>query len=461
MKIAFIYPAIEFDHVFHKYALPIGLLSLASVVESSGLGVVDIYDSRHMAALPGADKLDDYDVVGFTAMSMQVSHALSLAQELRSNGYQGPIVFGGPHASVAPDHLKQQQVVDAIFIGEAEESFAQYLNYLQGKSHELHSIWVRNREREWVFYEGANYIENLDELPFPSRDKYKEVIDECSSINITTTRGCPYKCNYCQPSKEILFGNKIRSRSVDSIASEIRSYVDRYSITSFSIDDDTFTFNESAVVEFCDTVKPMGLTWSCQTRTDIKASTLKHMKDAGCESLYVGVESGSQRMLDLMCKHNTVYNNESFLESCKEVGIQVWCNMMVGYPGETIDDLSKSLEFLRKTCPERVCVSQVTPFPGTKLWMDNEDDVIHREWDDVARHVRKPKFKSMEKMQSVVELYVVLMSKDFDSSMVGRYVCFDKYLSKFFMKYPSFSRYLLDKACEYKAFFKFISKIFS
>jgi radical SAM superfamily enzyme YgiQ (UPF0313 family) len=238
---------------------------------------------------------------------------------------------------------------------------------------------------------------------------------------------------------------------VDNIIDEIGEYVDKYSINSFSIDDDTFTFDERTVIEFCEKVKSYNLLWSCQTRTDIKTSTLRVMKDAGCTSMFVGVESGSQRMLDLMGKRNSVHNNEIFINTCKEVGISIWCNMMVGYPGETIDDLSRSLEFIKRTLPERVCVSQVTPFPGTKLWMDNADDIIQRDWDDVARHVRKPKFKSMENMQAVIELYVVLISKEFDGIMIGKYVHFDKYLARFFLNFPNFSGFILKKACELKA----------
>jgi radical SAM superfamily enzyme YgiQ (UPF0313 family) len=453
MNIAFIYPATEFDNIYHKYALPSGLLSLASVIETKGFGVVDIYDSRHMAELPDINDLNKYDVIGFTSMSMQISHALSLAQKLRFNGYAGPIIFGGPHASVVPEHLKQQEIIDAIFIGEAEETLLQYLHFLLGEPHKLQRLWLRDASRQWVYHEGDGFIKDLDELPFPSRYKYEDVIKSSRAINITTTRGCPFKCNYCQPSKEILFGKKIRRRSIDNIISELNEYIDKYTINSFSIDDDTFTYNESLVVEFCMKVKSLKLTWSCQSRTDIKSSTLKLMKEAGCTSLYVGVESGSQRMLDLMGKHNTVHNNEQFIIACKDIGITVWCNMLAGYPGETINDLSQSLIFLKKTQPERVCVSQVTPFPGTRIWTDNRDDLIQSDWDDVARHVRKPKFKSMEKMQEVIELYVVLMSKDFNNLMFGKYVCFDKFIAGCFYRYPVFFRFALNKACELKALF--------
>jgi len=449
MNIALIYPATNFDNIYHKFALPTGLLSLASVVEERGLAKVDIFDSRHMDAVPSATDLINYDVIGFTAMSMQITHALSLAREIRAKGYDGPIVFGGPHASVAPEHLKEQEVVDAVFIGEAEDSFCQYLLRLSGKEYLLHRVWVRDSEG-WAYHDGDGFIQDLDSLPFPSRGKYDSVIKESRSINITTTRGCPYRCNYCQPSKEILFGKRIRRRSVKNIIAEIRQYIDEYAINSFSIDDDTFTFNDTVVQEFCEAVKPLHISWTCQTRTDIKKQTLQLMKDAGCVSLFVGVESGSQRMLDLMEKNNTVLNNEKFIRVCSELGVSVWCNMMVGYPGETIQDMSESLDFLRRVHPDRVCVSQVTPFPGTNVWSQNIDDVIQRDWDDMARHVRRPKFKSMVAMQPVIEFYVMLMSKEFNGIMIGRYLPWDGLIACLLFQFPQIGSSLLETASSLK-----------
>ena len=158
MKIAFIYPATQFDLEYHAAALPIGLLYLTAVAEARGMDV-DIFDIRHGKQLPDSSQLNSYDVIGFTAMSMQVTHALDLAGQLRANGFQGNIIFGGPHASVAADHLKQQKIIDAIFVGEAEETFMQYLAYLQGKPHELQRIWLRQKDGQWLWYPGDSFIQ--------------------------------------------------------------------------------------------------------------------------------------------------------------------------------------------------------------------------------------------------------------------------------------------------------------
>ena len=460
MHIAFVYPATEFDNKYHKESLPIGLLYLTAVVENIYGAKVDIFDSRHNQPLPDLSRINSYDVIGFTSMSMQISNALRLARKIREAGFSGKIVFGGPHASVAPDHLKNQPFIDAVFIGEAEETFPQYLCYLEGKSHQLQRIWIRDSKREWKFYPGKDFIKDLDTLPFPAREKYENLIKRIRFINMTTTRGCPFQCNYCQPSKQILFGKYVRRRSIDNIIAEIEDAKKKFDITGFSIDDDTFTFNKKIVLELCERLRPLKLNWSCQSRSDIDRETLEKMRDSGCQMLFVGVESGSQRVLDLMNKSNTVQKNEEFIKICNEVGIQTWCNMMVGYPGETKEDMEHSLQFVHRTNPSRVCVSQVTPFPGTDLWKSHHDDIIQRGWDDVARHIRKPKFKSMAKYQRLIKYFMILMSKDFDQSLNIDLIdsspiasLFNRYFP-FLLSYQRVFNFLTKKQLEYYSLFR-------
>ena len=414
MKIAFIYPASPFDQKALGNVLPSGILYLTSMAEMRYGAQVDVYDARHGRPFPPPERLNDYDLIGFTGMSLQVSHALGLVKKVRKTGFKGGIVFGGPHASVAPEHLQTQEGIDAIFTGEAEESFIEYLNYLEGRKHRLFRVWIRKPGTGWKFYPGESFIENLDSLPFPAREKYGDLPERLGFINMTTTRGCPFQCRYCQPSREILFGKRVRRRSVENIIAEIEDGIKKYRITRFSIDDDSFTYNKREILKFCEAIKPYGLKWSCQSRSGIDRETLITMRDAHCDLILVGVESGSQRVLDLMDKRNTVEKNESFIKNCNEAGIQTWCNMTVGYPGETEEDIKLSLEFIRRTQPTQANVSQVTPCPGTYLCEDAKGDIIDLDWRIIGRHVHRPKFKSLAKKQILIEYYITLMNKRSD-----------------------------------------------
>ncbi len=449
MRIAFIYPATDFDLKYHKEAMPIGLLYLAAVAEQYG-AQVDIYDRRHGEVIPPPQRVNDYDLIGFTAMSMQIPTALRLARRIRRSGYKGPTIIGGPHASVATDHLKNQPFFNGIFLGEAEDTFLEYLRYLEGKPHSLGRIWLRQSGgTDWRFHPSDRFIEDLDSIPLPAREKYADLIRHIRGINLTSTRGCPFKCNYCQPTKEILFGKKVRRRSVGNILAEIHDAIDRFGIGGFSIDDDTFTFHKKTVLDFCEQVRELKLTWSCQSRSDIDRETLAAMRDSGLTMLYVGAESGSQRMLDLMHKRNTVEKNVEFMRLCNELGIQTWCNMMVGYPGETEEDLKKSLEFVRQTQPTRTNVSQVTPFPGTHLWQERRDDVIERDWDELARHVHRPKFRSLAKQQSLFQYYLVMMSKDWDLLLNADLLQLSKAEDSLCRRFPQLLRFYIRKAQAY------------
>jgi anaerobic magnesium-protoporphyrin IX monomethyl ester cyclase len=411
MRIALVYPATRIDKKVLPECLPMGILYLAAIAERDAGATVDVYDARHGSIFPPMKRINDYDVIGFSAMTLQVTTALKLANRARKAGFSGKLVFGGPHASVAPEHLMNQSCVDAVFIGEAEHNFIQYLNYIAGKEHHVERTWIREVNGTWKYYDEGAFIEDLDSLPFPAREKYGDLPARLRSINMSTSRGCPFDCNYCQPSKRILFGKKVRRRSTQNIMAEIEDALQRFHITRFAIDDDIFPFLKSAVLEFCEAVKPLGLTWSCQSRSDIDRATLTAMRDAGCNLIIVGAESGSQRMLDLMNKKNTVEQNAAFMRTCNELGINTWCNMMVGYPGETEEDMKRSLEFVRETQPTLTNVSQVTPFPGTSLWDNHKEDIINADWTRIARYIHRPRFKSLARNQILIKNYITLMNK--------------------------------------------------
>ncbi len=414
-RLCLIYPASDFDIEHHKDALPNGLLSLAAVVEQVSQHAVDVFDARNTKAMP--DDPSRYDVIGFTSMSMQIKHALHLVARVREQGFRGKIIFGGPHASVTPEHLMANADIDAVFIGEAEISLLKYLAFLEGLPEQLERVWVRDKQGQWQFHEGSTYIPDLDILPLPAREKFAHVIKRNKFINIFTARGCPFNCKFCQPTKRILFGNKVRRRSIDHIIAEIDDAINKYGITGFSIDDDTFTYNKKLLIEFCHKIKQYKLSWSCQTRCDIDEETLLIMKGAGCRLVFIGAESGSQRVLDLMDKNIQVASNYDFVKRCNRLGIKTWCNIILGYPGETLEDMQQTHKFIEEAKPTRACVSQATPFPGTYLFDEHKEDIIPMDWDAMARHVHQPKFNSMKHLQPYIQHYVKVCSVGWDQPL--------------------------------------------
>lgn len=423
MKVVLVNPTTgwkAFQHI-----LPLGIAYLAAVLEKAGTEV-EIIDFRFTNREPVEDCIPlDADVIGFSALTFQFPFALEVCKSLRRKGYKGSLVFGGAHASAVPLDLIGHEEIDAVFVGEAEESFLLYLDYLKGKEKKENLVRTYLSTPDGIFQGKKNsWIASLDSLPFPARHFFPmSTIMEGDErrVNIVGTRGCPYKCNYCQPLKETLFGKKIRRRSVENILAEVKHCKDKYDITNFGIVDDTFTFNRKYVAEFCNRLieSQINVSWGCQTRSDICSNVLELMKKSGCEALWIGIESGSQTVLDRMNKGTSVAKNKEFLKTCKALGITTLVNMMVGYPGETEEDLKKSVAFIEETNPDQVAVSQVTPFPGTHIYMS--DDVIKQDYAQVARHVFAEKFKSISYLQdkivdSAMKMTKVLEGYDLDSA---------------------------------------------
>jgi len=406
MKVVLISPTLEWERkVFHQ-TLPLGIAYLGAVLEKAAIDV-EVIDFRFATCRPVDDCIPiDADVIGFSAFTFQFPSALKICKKLRAKGFKGKLVFGGPHASAAPLDVIKHDEIDAVFVGEAEESLPLYIDYLKGqvKKESLIRTCLSTSTGIYQAMEHS-WIRDLDSLPFPARHLFpisKIMEGDIRHVNILTTRGCPYNCTFCQPLKKTLFGQKIRRRSVGNVIDELIYCKDKYDITNFGVVDDTFTFNVKYVMEFCNRLIETGfnLDWACQTRSDLDVTVLELMRKSGCHAMWIGIESGSQTILDKMEKKTSVEENRKFIETCRSAGIATLVNMMVGYPGETEEDLKKSVEFIEETKPDQVIVSQVTPFPGSYIY--ESDDVIKQDYSQVARHVFGEKFKSMIPMQDKI-----------------------------------------------------------
>jgi len=183
-----------------------------------------------------------------------------------------------------------------------------------------------------------------------------------------TSRGCPYSCSYCATET-----NRVSYRSVDHILREIRFVKDKYGTTQFSFKDDSFTVNRRRVEELCDKIiaERLGINWECATRVDlVTGELLLKMKKAGCNSVKVGIESGSERVLKQMNKGITHGQVRYAAQLFKKVGIFWTGYFMMGVPGETADDIYKTLELMYEVKPDFASIGVYEPFPGTAMFAE-------------------------------------------------------------------------------------------
>lgn len=218
---------------------------------------------------------------------------------------------------------------------------------------------------------------NLDNLKWPARHLVPyEHIHYCgkvhhSSLPSTTmiaTRGCVYNCSFCD---RITHGRKFRTRSVGNVILEIEMLKKDYGIKFIRFVDDCITINRSWFLELCYAMQRLDIQWACMSRADtLNIEVLYAMKSAGCQEIYFGFESGSQKMLDLMNKKSNINTYKQIIQACRVVGIKSCAYMIFGFPGENATTVAETISFLEETKPDKSRLSEFMPFPNTDVWLN-------------------------------------------------------------------------------------------
>lgn len=282
------------------------------------------------------------DIVGVSAMTIEMSRALKIAK-LSKEICDAKVVFGGPHPTVLPVETLSNENVDVVVVGEGEHTMLDIVKSEQGliKMSDVKGIFYKQRQLKIKKNPSRERVD-LDDLPFPDRDIFQisEILkNPCTnfplpspSLHVIASRGCIFNCAFCQPCLDNIFG-RLRYRSIENLFDEIEFLIEKYRIKGLMIEDDTFTVNKRYASDFCNEIKrrDIDLSWYCHSRADtMNEDLLRKMREAGCISLCVGIESGSQRVLDILEKGTTEKQCEDVVKLCKKVGIVCIVNMMIG-----------------------------------------------------------------------------------------------------------------------------------
>ncbi|MFH1380341.1 MAG: radical SAM protein [bacterium] len=379
MKILLVHPCIEAGKITPFF--PLGLGYVASVLLAAGheVNVLDInehYDWPWTAVAEEIKKAE-YDVMGITGKISDFFSIQQLARISKQYNHQANVLVGGALASAAPQVILEGTEADIVIKGEGEHAVIDLLKTLES-GHDLNSV-------QGIFYKKDSLIistasaENpvdLEKNLFPawhlfSMKFYTQItkypFSRIAHMSMITSRGCPYKCVFCS---HTVFGHKFRPRPVNSIVEEMWELRKKFKVKGINFEDDTFTLDKNRVHSLCDKLirQRMKMVWTCTGRTDsIDKDLLKHMKQAGCVAMSLGVESGSQLIIDEIEKGTTVEKNRIAMKIAWDVGIVVKPFMLIGMPSETKKTLEQSIEFCKDvgSTPE---FSIVTPLPATDLW---------------------------------------------------------------------------------------------
>lgn len=275
---------------------------------------------------------------------------------------------------------------DYIILGEAEITLCELINNLEKGNGELQYVqglvYISNQKE--INTGRRDILKKLDSIPMPAWDladinSYKNIWLENHgffSLNIATTRGCPFKCNWCA---KPIYGNRYNTRSPENVVEEIMQLINNYSVDHFWVCDDIFGLKPGWVQRFRKLVKEKDLkfTYKIQSRVDLllEEDTIDALAESGAETVWVGAESGSQKILDAMDKGTTVQQIHSATKLLKSKGIKTAFFLQFGYPGEQKEDIQKTIDMVLELLPDDIGISVSYPLPGTVFYEKVKDEL--------------------------------------------------------------------------------------
>lgn len=378
--------------VMKPYA-PLGLLYVSAYVRKAGIAV-EVFDTTFSTrdALAARLATAPTGVLGiYTNLITRVS-VLDIIARAKAHGWT--VVLGGPEAANYPAEYLARGA-DVVIFGEGEETLVELLPALDARGpHRLQGILgtvFRDEEGTVVTNPDRPQIKDIDALPWPDREaidveRYVDVWrthHKTGSVSLITARGCPYRCRWCS---HAVFGYTHRRRSVVGTADELQFLLERYSPDIVWYADDVFTINHRWLYEYNVELKRRGIKVPFETisRADrmMKDEVLHALAELGCWRIWIGAESGSQRILDSMERGVTVEQVLFATEAAKRHGIQVGMFLMWGYEGETVDDIAATVDLVRRADPDIFLTTVSYPIKNTPYFKELNDRVVAtREWE--------------------------------------------------------------------------------
>lgn len=375
---------------------PLGLGYIAAVLKKEGfdVDVMDInayrWDKHEVEARIAKS---DCDTFGIGAIVTVYFYVKWLIEVVKRHHPDKKVVVGGSVGTSIPHIILEKTEADIVCLGEGEITTVELLKSIQENPDDLYGvdgIWFKTAEGTIVKNKKRKPISDLDTLPLPAWELFpletylknpigapnrNKWIDGSAaepvplSMNINGTRGCPYQCIYCYHD---FMGQGYRHRSPESILKEIRLLYEDHGVTYFHFTDDEYCLKKGFLYEFCKKIKEefnQKITWGCAGRVNLMTEGLiAAMAEAGCVLIGYGIESGSQKMLDVMKKGVTVGQSKEAIRLTQKYLGWADCSFMIGTPGENRETIQETINFCKELDLAPEVIFFMTPYPGTELY---------------------------------------------------------------------------------------------
>jgi len=325
------------------------------------------------------------DYVGIMTFTISVHTVAKVADLIREAVPGVRVILGGPHMSALPEEtFARYPQFDLAVLGEGEVTLPELISCLEqgGDLATVPGIIYRDREGAVRRTVPRSYLRDLDQLPMPRWDLLPHLPDHyrpstmtyraLPAVAIVTSRGCPHQCTFCDRS---VFGRRWRAHGAETVLGWIDHLTANYGIKDINFQDDHFMVDKKRLAAICAgiTRNHPGLLWSTIGRADaVDPESARLMKEAGCWQIAFGIESGSQRILDVLKKNETIEQIEEAVRIIKGCGMTVKGLFMAGCPTETEETLQETERFIRKLDLDYVSMSAFTPTPNTDVFAEWE-----------------------------------------------------------------------------------------
>ena len=345
-----------------KLDVPLGLLYVAAACRDIGCDISCV-DLAFDGSLPFAD------IYAMTVMTTAYNAAKKARDQCKAINPNCLVMVGGPHPTAMPTETAMD--FDIVVPGEGEWAVQDI-------------IW---NKRFYPHIVSRQPITNIDSLSLPARDivplqEYHRKVGEEHATSLITARGCPFNCSFC--SSKLMF-DRVRYRNVDAVIEELKLLKDDYGYTSFVFYDDTFVLKRSRLYPMLEKIKQLNISFRCNGRAGYNTyEDFVHLKEAGCHTVSFGVESGSQKILDLINKKCKVEDNYIAIAEAKRAGLVAKAFLIVGLPGETKETVEETKKFIDNADPDCYTLFTFVPYPGTPIWNEQDKygvEIIESDWD--------------------------------------------------------------------------------
>lgn len=365
---------------------PVGLGYLATSLRSAGYDSIKILDCIKEKLPPSklgrAVEALDPKIVGLQIFSSDFASARASMEVVKTAVPKAVMIAGGPHVSATGARvLDEMPVLEYAFVGEAEEGLPMLMDrVIAGKKIDFHDIpGLMWRNEKGSHANARTYIKDLDNLGFPAwdlmpPDSYPDAPQgafyrQLPIAPIATSRGCPYSCAFC--GSPVNMGKQLRFRTLSHVFAEMELLRSTYGVKEFHFIDDMFNMSKKRVMDFCRTLESKNWNISYSFPNGLRLNSLDRemltaMKKTGAYAFTVGIESGSQRVLDLMNKHLTLDLIEEKVNLIHEVGLEPSGFFLLGFPGETKEEMRMTLDLAKSLPLKRAHFSNFLPLPGTE-----------------------------------------------------------------------------------------------